>query len=338
MNGGRALALVCAAVLILAAPLHAGADEAPTLVPPNGAAWLSLPPSRAGPFPAVLILSDRTGPDGREVPYADYLLAAGIAVVQLDSDAPEEAAPLLTQSGLRALVHHLAPGHLDPERIGILGFGTGGRAALAASEVPVAALYPACGGLAPSLRSGPTLLLYPDDTEETVACLRVDPRAEAVGTATHGWDHGQGLWAGGTAMLPHPDGSRARLFARSDGRATKESVARVVRYFRNVFGTASRRGLACEVSPVTRSGQPQRPLLSKKAVGAAVRLGRKADAYAFPLRSPFSQAFPLIDLHPILPGIGSISPGKVTQSGCRPSRIASTISSASNDRRSRREV
>ncbi len=251
MNGSRALALVGAVMLILAVPCNARADETPTLATPHGAAWLSLPSGRAGPFPAVLILSDRTGPDGREVPYADYLLAAGIAVIQLASDAPEEAAPLFTLSGLRAMARRLAPGQLDPARIGLLGFGAGGRAALAASEVPVAALYPACSGLPPTRHSGPTLLLYPDDPEEAASCARVDPRAEAVGTTTHGWDHGQGLWDGGTTMLPHPDGSRVRLFARSDGWATQESVARVVRYFRDVFETAEPKGPAWDPTAKT---------------------------------------------------------------------------------------
>ncbi|MBP0444819.1 hypothetical protein J8J14_08480 [Roseomonas sp. SSH11] len=238
MNGRRALALACAAVLAVTASLQAGAEEAPTLATPYGPVWLSLPLGGEEPFPAVLILADRSGPDGREVPYADYLLAAGIAVIQLGSDAPEEAVPLLRPSGLRAIARSLAPGRLDPERIGLLGFGAGGRAALAASEVPVAALYPACGGLPPAQRSGRTLMLYPDDPGEAAACLQVDPRAEAVKTTTHGWDHGQGIGAGGTAMLPHPDGSRVRLFARSDSWATQESVARVVRHFRDAFRAA----------------------------------------------------------------------------------------------------
>jgi hypothetical protein len=238
MNTRRALALTCAAVLNLAVPCHVASGEASMPAARDDPAWLSLPLEGKGPFPTVLILADRTGPDGREVPYADYLLAAGIAVVQLGSDTPEEAAPLLTLSGLRALVHRHAPGRLDPSRVGLLGFGAGGRTALTASEVPIAALYPACGGLPPSRRSDPILLLYPEDPREAAACRHVDPRAEAVATATHGWDHGQGLWAGGTAMLPHPDGSRARLFARSDAWATQATVARVVRYFRDVFGIA----------------------------------------------------------------------------------------------------
>jgi hypothetical protein len=91
-----AMAIACAAALLLAGPRPAGADDNPSLPTPHGLVWLSLPQvRRPGPQPVVLILADRTGPDGREVPYVDYLLAAGIAVLQLGSDAPEEAAPLL---------------------------------------------------------------------------------------------------------------------------------------------------------------------------------------------------------------------------------------------------
>ncbi|MCW8087526.1 hypothetical protein [Sabulicella glaciei] len=190
----------------------------------------------------MLILADRTGPDGREAPYADYLLAAGIAVIQLGSDAPEEALPLLSMPGLLTLVRHLAPVKLDISRIGLLGFGAGGRAVLAVSEGPAAALYPACRGLLPARRAAPTLLLHPDDPGEAVACLQVDPRAQAVALATHGWDHAQGLSAGATAMLPHPDGTRARVFARSNGGATQDSVALVVRHFRDAFGPMDREG------------------------------------------------------------------------------------------------
>lgn len=240
-QAARALAIACAAAMLLTGPHLAEADDTPSLSVPHGLVWLVLPQARGtDPHPVVLILADRTGPDGREVPYVDYLLAAGIAVLQLGSDAPEEVAPLLAQPKLRAIARDIAPGLLDSSRIGILGFGGGGRAALAApAEVPVAALYPACDGLSPASREAPTLLLHPDNREEGVACRFVIPQAETVGATTHGWDHGQGSWKGGTAMLPHPDGSRGRIFARGDGWATQESVARVVRHFRTAFDPAA---------------------------------------------------------------------------------------------------
>jgi hypothetical protein len=225
-------------LLILAAPRSAMAGHAPFLSTPYGSVSLLLPTDRgAGLHPVVLILSDRTGADGREKPYVDYLLEAGIAVLHLGVDDPGTAAPLLTLPWLRAIVLDIAPGRLDASRIGILGFGGGGRTALAASaEVTVAALYPSCFGLVPLQRVAPTLLLHPDDPAETAACRRVSPRAAAIRGATHGWDHGQALWEGGTAMLPHPDGSRTRIFARSEGWATQEAVARVLRHFDDSFG------------------------------------------------------------------------------------------------------
>ncbi len=233
--------LLCALALLLALPRSAKADDAPSLSTPSGMASLILPPDRrTSPHPVVLILSDRTGADGREAPYVDYLLGAGIAVVTLGVDEPERAAPLLTLPWLRAIALSIAPGRLDASRIGVLGFGGGGRAALAASaEVPVAALYPSCSGLPPSQSIAPMLLLHPDDPAEAAACRRVAPRPEAIWGATHGWDHGQGLWEGGTTMLPHPDGSRTRIFSRSDGWATQEAVARVLRHFETVFGEAA---------------------------------------------------------------------------------------------------
>lgn len=233
--------LACAAVLFLAAPCPARADEVPFLSTPQGSVWLFLPPGGGGSrHPVVLILADRSGPDGRAVPYVDYLLEAGIAVLELGSDDPDAAVSLLTPPRLRAIALDLAPGRLNTSLIGILGFGGGGRAALTApAEVPVAALYPSCTGLSPSPRVAPALLLHPDDPAEAAACRRITPRAEAIRGATHGWDHWQGMREGGTALLPHPDGSRSRVFSRSGGRATQDAAARVLRHFDASFREAA---------------------------------------------------------------------------------------------------
>ncbi|MCO6414722.1 hypothetical protein JYK14_00815 [Siccirubricoccus sp. KC 17139] len=247
MTGGRTgraagrLTLACAAALLLAAPGPARADEARTLWTPHGMAWLFLPPAAGpGPHPVVLVLADRPGADGRETPYLDYLLQAGIAVLKLMVDEPDAAMTLLTPPWLRRIARDIAPGRLDGTRIGLLGFGGGGRAALAAPPgLPAAALYPACAGLAPRHHTGPTLLLHPDDPAETAACRHVTPGAEPLRGATHGWDHGHGPWEDGTALLPHPDGSATRLFSRSDGRATQAAVARVVRHFAAAFGSTA---------------------------------------------------------------------------------------------------
>jgi hypothetical protein len=52
--------------------------------------------------------------------------------------------------------------------------------------------------------------------------------------ATHGWDHRQGAGDGGAALLPHPDGSRSRIFSRSSSRATEDAAWRVLRHFSSI--------------------------------------------------------------------------------------------------------
>ena len=105
----RALALC----LALAAPSF-GAAQAPRDGAPETLASFPLPPLPDRPFalqfagavalfslpdgptrkawPAVLILPDALGADGRAVPYVESLLGAGIAVLEL-RDASAEAKP-----------------------------------------------------------------------------------------------------------------------------------------------------------------------------------------------------------------------------------------------------
>ncbi|MCR0984659.1 hypothetical protein [Roseomonas populi] len=227
--------------MLLLPPPVVRADQAVSLATPHGLAWLSLPQVPVEvPRPVVLILPDLLGADGRERPYADLLLRAGIAVLTVGVEDAGPAMSLLDPAVLRDIVRRIAPGRLDTSRIGLLGFGGGGRAALASpAELPVAALYPSCAGLAPMDRTAATLLLYPDDPAEEAACRQVTPFAQAMEGAAHGWDHGQGPWVNRVSMMPHPDGSGARILARGDHWATEEAAGRVLRHFAAAFGQAA---------------------------------------------------------------------------------------------------
>ncbi|WP_207553550.1 hypothetical protein, partial [Teichococcus deserti] len=134
------------AALLAATLLGAGAarGQAP-LLPPG------IPPEAR--LPVVAILPDALGQDGRETPYIDRLLGLGFAVLLLEEDR------------LPAL-----PPPLDPARLGLLGFGAGGRAALAmAGAAPRVALYPACAGWSQARPAAGSLILHPDTPAEAAA-------------------------------------------------------------------------------------------------------------------------------------------------------------------------
>ena len=100
------------------------------------------------PTPAILILQDAQGPDGRANHYVDHLLGAGFAVLEvltLESDSLEGV--------LSALSAHP---RVAGRPLGLLGFGAGARLAAEWSR-PVSAralLYPGCGGLVPAAMRG----------------------------------------------------------------------------------------------------------------------------------------------------------------------------------------
>ncbi|MCA3396541.1 MAG: MFS transporter, partial [Roseomonas sp.] len=108
----------------------------------DGAGVFDMPEAAArSPVPAVLILHDASGVDGRTASYAEQLLGADIAVLELrEGDAAAAGA---------ALAALAADPRINPARLGVLGFGAGARLAL---ELPGTAaralLYPGCGSLA----------------------------------------------------------------------------------------------------------------------------------------------------------------------------------------------
>lgn len=172
----RALALA----LALAAPAAAQTTERLALaphIPPNlppGQAVRAAPPAQipgtlrlppgAGRAPAVLILHGSGGVDGRGHIYAQALLAAGIASLEIDMFGPrgvsanniETARPRPIDvlpdvfGALRAMAQHP---RVDAARLGVMGFSFGGILSVMVATPPVGRTYapgsPAVRGVMP---------------------------------------------------------------------------------------------------------------------------------------------------------------------------------------------
>ncbi|MCA3585719.1 MAG: hypothetical protein IOD03_18805, partial [Methylocystis sp.] len=89
----------------------------------GGAGVFEIPEAAArSPVPAVLILHDALGADGRAASDAEQLLGANIAVLEL-----REGSTAAAGAALAALA---ADPRINPAQLGILGFGTGARLAM----------------------------------------------------------------------------------------------------------------------------------------------------------------------------------------------------------------
>jgi dienelactone hydrolase len=112
-------------------------------------------PEGAGPHPAVIILHGADGPSGREGLYAEALNAAGFVTLEPDLRSARRLDP-----GAGPGVHQTLPDlfgarrflvdrpDVDASRIGVLGFGSGGAAALLAATRAVDQAFPEDGGFA----------------------------------------------------------------------------------------------------------------------------------------------------------------------------------------------
>jgi dienelactone hydrolase len=204
------------AALVLAAPAPGRAEAPAELLPlaaPIGLARLVMPEGAAAP-PLVIMLPDALGEDGRAEHYVGSLAARGVAslVLGLGEDLDTNPAPVDPAASPEALAVALgwarAAGFL-PSQIGVLGFGLGGRAALAAEEkVPVAALYPGCSGIR-LRRDGPALVLQGAQRARDCEAL---PQREGVEIrllqgAGHGWDAPGALWPSLGSVMPDPAGN-----------------------------------------------------------------------------------------------------------------------------------
>lgn len=199
-------------------------------------------------LPAVAVVTETLGPDGRASLYATRLLSLGIAVLELDfggagfaDSVGGGASPVPVERRLELALAMLreAP-EIDPRRVAVIGLGEGGRAVLlarsaAAPPVAMALLYPGCdAGLAASVvgmaaaARPPLLLLHgaDDPANEAADCAALAAGlggAEAgvahqvLRGATYAWDYltapGPG---GGRSWLPDPAGAPQRVLVEPD--------------------------------------------------------------------------------------------------------------------------
>ncbi|AWV21490.1 Hypothetical protein RADP37_05272 [Roseomonas mucosa] len=221
-------ALLLAAVLALTAAAPASAQVAVEIVAlpaPAGLARLLRPVGAAHP-PLVILLPEAAGADGRDEAYADALLARGIATLTLGLGEGDEVSGAGLDAGTRPGAAAAAQGWadragFDRAAIGVVGFGLGGRRALAeAAGGPVVALYPRCHNL-PWPATWPVLILQGALDADGCGALAERPgiSLRLLPDAGHGWDVPAGSRPGAPALLPDPAGGE-RLPAVHDPEAT----------------------------------------------------------------------------------------------------------------------
>jgi dienelactone hydrolase len=209
---------------LLAVP--AAAQEIPAVLirlPEPAALGRLVRPVAPGGTPIVIVLPDALGDDGRSEVYVDSLLARGIATLVLgvgeDIETPAAAVePAADPGAVAPAVAWAALGGIAPAQIGVMGFGLGGRAALAAAPAhAVAALYPRCPGLhAPA---GPALIVQGALAAEGCDALGLPEGVSLIRLpgARHGWDVPGAIWPSPGPMVPDPAGGpRQRAVADLD--------------------------------------------------------------------------------------------------------------------------
>ncbi|WP_158287658.1 dienelactone hydrolase family protein [Falsiroseomonas bella] len=198
-------------------PIHQDEGDAIGLISRPAAPMRAGLPRRP---PAVLVVHDALGIDGRAESYVRQLLGAGFLVLEIElaplsldgaaSPMPDDAEAASRVS--RALVALAA--EADPSRLGAMGFGAGARAVAlmpgAPAARPVAArvlLYPGCAALrramtstrsASQLSASPALLLHgrEDPANPEAACAALAATLEEAapvrrigyGGAGYAWD------------------------------------------------------------------------------------------------------------------------------------------------------
>ncbi|WP_203075140.1 hypothetical protein [Falsiroseomonas ponticola] len=218
----------CLLAAALALPAGGHAQPRPidhSLPAPAGTTRLTLPAQDGAPIPLVILLPDALGDQGRSDPYVEALAARGIASLVVGLDAAGPGGDVARTKLAAAVARNWAAGHLpavNPDLVGLVGFGTGARAALAAADgAPVVALDPGCEGLAlPSY--SPVLLVHGGAASDAAACSALPEPAGtamlALPGASHAWDLPPALAPGG-ALVPSPSGE-GRQRARPDLAAT----------------------------------------------------------------------------------------------------------------------
>ncbi len=231
---------LAALALLAAAPVAPGAAGAQVLAdsfdmllaqPPrrdHRVALLLATPDAGRALPAVLILPDEAGLDGRTARLADAMLARGWVGIEVDPDPPSPdgaaAPPPPTPRRLGLLLRALGEAlrrdeRIDPRRIAVIGLGPGGRAAIHAAQgkggpgfAAHAALYPDCASLAAGQEApveAPALLLLPGAEEPEGTCAGLGAAVMRLEGATYGWDlaspGGLRRWTAAGSTPIHPD-------------------------------------------------------------------------------------------------------------------------------------
>jgi dienelactone hydrolase len=153
--------------------------------PTTIAGELRLPFSSAERLPAVLLLHGDAGPLAGQAIWADELNALGIAVFTLDSftarGAVATGASLATMpdsigsaarivDAERALALLAAHPRIDPARIAVMGFSSGGRTALLAAQTRFASSFGRAG-----LGFSAYIALYPDCNVRLIDDTKAEP-------------------------------------------------------------------------------------------------------------------------------------------------------------------
>lgn len=209
----------------LAAPaLAQPAAELIRLAEPAGLGRL-VRPEGVRDAPIVIVVPDALGEDGRSDAYVDSLLARGVASLVLglgeDLDAnPRPVDPAASADALAVAVAWALDRGTPGLRIGVMGFGLGGRIALAAgAALPSAALYPRCGGLVATAQHAVILQGEADAADCARLALPAGSEIHLLPGAGHGWDVPGAFWPTLGPVLPDPAGG-PRLQAQSDETAT----------------------------------------------------------------------------------------------------------------------
>jgi dienelactone hydrolase len=182
----------------------------------GGAGVFEIPEAAArSPVPAVLILHDALGADGRAASYAEQLLGANIAVLEL-----REGSTAAAGAALAALA---ADPRINPAQLGILGFGTGARLAM---ELPGTAaralLYPGCGTLAGARKMAAAI--EPAPLAHRVAWMRDAGIRDFIGPAEYAWNYNVSGGAPGF-VLPHKNAAILLLHGGEDPANPAEACA-----------------------------------------------------------------------------------------------------------------